>query len=38
MYYKWLKVNLRCGGSYIDSPDWIKKGTINKKKNVFNIP
>ena len=25
MYYKYLKVNFRRCGSYIDSPDWIKK-------------
>ena len=25
----WSK--FRCGGSYIDSPDWIKKATINPK-------
>ena len=35
MYYKCHKVNLRDGGSYIDSPDWIKKkkGTINPKND-----
>ena len=33
MYYKFHKVNFRCGGSYIDSPDWIKNkiATINPK-------
>ena len=33
MYYKCHKVNLRIGGSYIDSPDWIKKkaATMNPK-------
>ena len=33
MYYKCHKVNFMCGGSYIDSPDWIKKkkATINLK-------
>ena len=25
------EVNLRCGGWYIDSPDWIKKAAINPK-------
>ena len=25
MYYKCHKVNFRHGGSYVDSPDWIKK-------------
>ena len=38
MYYKWQKINLIHGGSYIDSHDWIKnkKATINpinKKSN-----
>ena len=33
MYYKCHKVNFKCGGSYIDSPVWIKKkkATINSK-------
>ena len=33
MYYKCHKVNFRHVGSYIDSPDWIKKkkATINPK-------
>ena len=35
-YYKWHKINPNRGGSYIDSPDWIKKqkvkiNPINKK-------
>ena len=32
-YYKCHKLNFRRGGSYIDSPDWIKKdkATINSK-------
>ena len=25
LYYKCHKVNFTCGGSYIDSPGWIKK-------------
>ena len=25
MYYKCHEVNFRCGGSYVDSPDWRKK-------------
>ena len=31
MYYKSYKINFNCGGSYIDSPDWIKnkKATLN---------
>ena len=38
LYYKCHNINLNCGGSYIDSPDWIKnkKATINpinKKDN-----
>ena len=36
MYYKYDKVNPNCGGSYTDSPDWIKRATINpinKKDN-----
>ena len=30
-YYKCYKINPNCGGSYIDSPDWIKtkKAAIN---------
>ena len=33
MYYKCYQVNFKRGGSYIDSPDWIKKkkATINSK-------
>ena len=33
MYYKCQKVSFIHGGSYIDSPDWIKKkkATINLK-------
>ena len=38
LYYKCHKINPNCGGSYIDSPDWIKKqktiiNPINKKDN-----
>ena len=31
LYYKCHKTNINHGGSYIDSPDWIKskKATIN---------
>ena len=34
MYYESFKINPNRGGSYIDSPDWVKK-TINpiKKKD-----
>ena len=33
LYYKFHKTNFKCSGSYIDSPDWIKKKkiTINSK-------
>ena len=31
MYYGCHKVNFRRGGSYIDSPDWIKKKKSNNK-------
>ena len=36
LYYKCYKINLNCGGSYMDSPDWIKNkktriNPINKK-------
>ena len=30
MYYKCHKVNFRHGGSYIDSPDWIKRKKATK--------
>ena len=30
MYEKCHRVNFRHGGSYIDSPDWIKKAERNK--------
>ena len=38
LYYKCHKINLNRGGSYIDSPDWIKNkkaliNPINKKDN-----
>ena len=32
LYYKSHKINPNRGESYIDSPDWIKKQTKNKKK------
>ena len=37
MYYKCPKVNFKCGGSYIDSPDRIKKkkATINPNDKCF---
>ena len=40
LYYNCYKINLNCGGSYTDSPDWIKnkKATMNlikKEDNKF---
>ena len=43
LHYKCHKINLNRGGSYIDSPDWIKNkktaiNPINKKdNNAFNV-
>ena len=43
LYYDFNKISLNRGGSYIDSPKWLKnkKSTINPKKkmiiNVFNM-
>ena len=31
VYYKCHKINFERGGSYIDSPDWIKKKKSNKE-------
>ena len=31
LYYKCNKINFKHGGPYIDSPDCIKKATINPK-------
>ena len=38
LYYKYRKINFKRGGSYINSPDWIKKkkATINPK-NAFSM-
>ena len=38
LYYKCHKINFKRGGSYINSPDWIKKkkATINPK-NAFSM-
>ena len=38
LYYKCHKINVNCGGSYIDSPDWIKnkKTTVNRIKKKYN--
>ena len=35
LYYKLNKVSLSRGGSYIDSPEWLKnkRATINPKNN-----
>ena len=38
LYYKCHKINLNCGGSYIDFPNWIKSkkaatNPVNKKVN-----
>ena len=35
LYYKLHRISLSKGGSYIDSPDWLKtlKTTINPKNN-----
>ena len=43
LYYDFNKISINRGGSYIDSPKWIKnkKSTINPKNNdinVFNMP
>ena len=39
LYYNCHKINLNCGGSYKDSPDWIKNkkaaNPINKKDNKY---
>ena len=41
LYYKCQRINLNCGGSYIDSSDWIKKekkatiNPVNKKHKCF---
>ena len=32
MYYKYHELNSKRGGSYIDSPDWIKINPNNKSK------
>ena len=38
LYYKFYEISLNCGGSYIDSPDWIKnkKASINSVNNKEN--
>ena len=41
LYYKFHKINSNRGGSYIDSPNWMKNqkaaiSPIHKKDNVFN--
>ena len=38
LYYKCHKINVKCGGSYIDFPDWIKKKkTINPKNKMIHV-
>ena len=32
LYYKCHKINPNCGGSYIDSPNWIKKSNNKSHK------
>ena len=38
LYYHLQKIGLKRGGSYIDSPEWLKnkKATINPKNNDYN--
>ena len=38
LYYHLQKIGLKKGGSYIDSPEWLKnrKATINPKNNDHN--
>ena len=35
IYYKFHEVNFRRNGSYIDSPDWIKKEKCNNKSKKY---
>ena len=35
LHYKCHKINPNCGGSYIDSPDWIKKQKSNNKSCLY---
>ena len=39
LYYKCHKISFNCVGSYIYSPDWLKKkkATINPKIKVINV-
>ena len=32
LYFKCHRINFRCGGSYIDSRDWIKKRNNKSKR------
>ena len=36
MYYKCHKGDFKRGGSYIDSPDWIKKNKATKNSKIAN--
>ena len=33
LYYKCHQVNLNCGGSYIESPEWVKNQNSSNKSN-----
>ena len=33
LYYKCHQVNLNCGGSYIDSPEWVKNQNSSNKSD-----
>ena len=33
LYYKCHKINFKRGGSYVDSPDWIKNKKSNNKSH-----
>ena len=39
LYYDFNKISISRGGSYIDSPKWLKdkKSTINPKNNIINV-
>ena len=39
LYYDFNKISISRGGSYIDSPKWLKnkKSTINPKKMIINV-
>ena len=35
LHYECHKINPNCGGSYIDSPDWIKKQKSSNKSCLY---